>query len=69
MPEVADQYKGAEILLLREDHMVRGHSVAWRHDTSGDILDGAHANPILDTRMYQEEFNHHCYCRINVHPV
>ena len=56
MQEVGDHYRGADILLPRCSQMTRGHVVAWSHDANGHVIGRAHANPILDTRMYQIEF-------------
>ena len=56
MPEVSDQYKGAEILLPIEEHVARYYVVAWSHDANGNALCRAHANPSLDTRLYQTKF-------------
>ena len=56
MPELGDNYIGAEILLPREDEMARGHVVVQGHDTSGNIMRSAHINPMLNTIMYQVEF-------------
>ena len=53
IPEVADHYFGAEILLPRGDQMARGHVVAWSHDANRNVMDKSYANPILDTRMYE----------------
>ena len=36
--------------------MTSGHVVAKNHDTSGNVMARAHANPILDARMNQVEF-------------
>ena len=36
--------------------MAKGHVVAHSHDVDRNIGGRAHANPILDTRMYQVEF-------------
>ena len=56
MPKVGDHYIGVEILLPRGDEMARGHVVAQNNAASGNVMDRAHMNPILDTKMYQEEF-------------
>ena len=56
-PEVGNQYIAAEIMLSRGDKMARGHVVAQRHDVSGNIMARAYTNPIMDTRLYQVEFN------------
>ena len=56
MPEVCNQYIGAEIMLPRGGKMARGHVLAQSHDASGNIMDRAHANPIMDTSLYQVEF-------------
>ena len=51
-----DHFIDADILLPRVDQMARGHIVAWSHDTNGNVIDRAHANHILDTRMYKIKF-------------
>ena len=56
MPEVGNQYIGAEIMLPRKDKMARGHVVVHSCNTSGNVMGRAHANPIMDTRLYQVEF-------------
>ena len=56
MPEAADQYIGGEILLARGDQMAR--SIAAQNcNANKNIMGRAHANPVLNTRMYQVEFN------------
>ena len=44
MPEVGDQYIGAEILFPGGDKMARGHVVAWSHDINGNVMGRAHMN-------------------------
>ena len=44
-------YIGAEILLPRGDKVVRGNTVTHSHDASGKIMDRAHTNTNLDTRI------------------
>ena len=44
---MAEQYIGAEILLLRRDQVAKGHVVAWSHDANGNVLVRVHTNPIL----------------------
>ena len=56
MPELNDHYNGAEILLPRMDAMARGHVIMQCHITSGNTMERAHINPILDTKIYQVEF-------------
>ena len=56
MLEVGDQYIGAEIMLPGRDKMARDYVVLWSHDTGGNIIGSAHANPIMDTILYQVEF-------------
>ena len=51
MPEVGDQYIGAEILLPRRNKMARGHN------TGGNVMGRVHANPIIDTRLYEVKFS------------
>ena len=55
MPEVGDQYVEAEIMLPRGDEMATGHVVAQSCNTSRTIMSRVHANPILDTKLYQVE--------------
>ena len=51
--EVRDHYIGAEILLPRGEEMARGVAMARIHDVHGNMMNRAHTNPNLDTRMYQ----------------
>ena len=44
-PKVADQYLDAEILLWRRDQMTRGHVVAQKRETKGNVMGWAHWNP------------------------
>ena len=39
----------ADILLLRDGEMTRGHVVAQSHDANVNITDRAHTSSILDT--------------------
>ena len=43
-------------MLPRGDIITRGHVVARSHDASGNIMGRAHANPIMDTRLYEDNF-------------
>ena len=56
MLEMIVQHMRAEILLHRGDQMTRVHGIAWSHDTNGNVMDKAHANPFLDTKLYQVKF-------------
>ena len=56
MPEVADHYSSTDNLLFWGKHMARGHVVAQSFDANGNVIIWAHANLILDTRMYQVDF-------------
>ena len=44
MPEVADNFLCAEILLPWEDQMTRGHVVAWKRDTDWYCMERACTN-------------------------
>ena len=55
MPEVGNHYVGAELLLPRGDEIARGHVVTWSDNASGHVMGRAHANPMMDTIMYQIE--------------
>ena len=57
MPELGNYYIWPEILLLRGDQMAKGHVVARSGDAKGNVMGRSHTNLILDTRMYQVEFN------------
>ena len=50
---MGDHYIGANLLQPRKNEIVRGHVVALSSDVSGNIMVRVHANPILNTRMYQ----------------
>ena len=52
MSEVADLYIGTEIVLHREDQIAKDHS----HDTNGNVMGRAYANPTLAIRLYCFEF-------------
>ena len=54
--EAADQFLGEEILLLRGDHMARGHVVALKRDAKWYSMIRACANSIFETRLYQIEY-------------
>ena len=56
MPEMGDNYIGAEIMLPRGVKMARGHEVVWSCNANGKVMDKAHENPIMDKRIYQAEF-------------
>ena len=56
MPEVGNHYIGAKMLLPRGEVIAWDHIVASSCNASGNLMDRAHTNPILDTRMYQVEF-------------
>ena len=56
MPELEDHYIGAEVPLTRGDKMARGHVVVLSHDVSVNNIGIAHANSMLDPRMYHIEF-------------
>ena len=56
MPEVGDHYAREEILLPRADQMARDLIEVHIYDAKGEVMGRAHANPILDTKMYQVEF-------------
>ena len=53
MAEIGDHCIGAEILLPNEDEMAKCHVVRQSDNTSENVMDRAHTNPILDIRMYQ----------------
>ena len=55
--EVGDHYIGADMLLHRGNQIARSHVVAWSCDANGNVMGGAHANIIQDTRAYQVEFS------------
>ena len=56
MQEVDDHYIKEMILLPRGDEMARSHVVVQSHDVSGNVMDRAHKNTKLDTRINQVEF-------------
>ena len=55
-PEVGDNYLQAELLFPRGNEMARGKVISRKRDADGNTVGRAHNNPILDTRMYNVEF-------------
>ena len=56
-PEANDNYMNVEIVLSRGDTMERGRVVGRKRDHNDNPIGRAHANPILDTRCYDVEFD------------
>ena len=51
-----DQYIGAEVLLLKGNSSTTGRVIQRKRDSDGNLRGKSHANPILDTRIYEVEF-------------
>ena len=56
-PEVADNYLSMEILFPRGDAMARGRVISRKRDADGNPTGRQHDNPILDTRVYNVQFD------------
>ena len=54
MPEVEDCIRG-DMLLPSRGEMLRGYVMACSNYASGNEMDRAHTNLILNTKMYQVE--------------
>jgi hypothetical protein len=54
--EFLDNYISAHVLLLEGDTFTKGQVIARKHDIDGNILGKPHINPILDSRIYEVQF-------------
>lgn len=55
-PESMDEYMTAEVMLPRGGESVRAKVIGRKHDRDGRPVGVRNANPILDTREYEVEF-------------
>lgn len=56
-PETGDNYINTEISFPKGGSMVRGRVISRKRDADGNPMGRAHPNPILDTRVYNVEFD------------
>jgi hypothetical protein len=56
-PEAGDDYVNADISLPKGGSMARGRVIRRKRDVDGNSTGRANANPILDTRIYDVEFD------------
>jgi hypothetical protein len=54
--EFLDNHISAHVLLLEGDTFTKGQVIARKHDIDGNILGKPHINPILDSRIYEVQF-------------
>ena len=55
--EAFDQYISARVCVPQGDNMVYGTVKRRKRDSDGELLGKSHRNPILDTSMYEVEFD------------
>ena len=55
-PELGDQYINADVLFPRGGSLARGRVIERKRDSDGNPIGRANANPILDSRHYNVEF-------------
>ena len=56
MPKAIDNYIGADIMVSHGDTVYRLSVRRRKHDVGGNTIGRANSNPILDTRVYEVEF-------------
>ncbi len=56
-PETGDNYVNAKISFPKGGAMVWGCVISRKRDADGNPMGRAHTNPILDTRIYNVEFD------------
>ena len=54
--ELGNQYVNKEILLPRGDKMARGQVICKKCDANGNPIGRSNQNPILDTQLYEVDF-------------
>ena len=54
--EAYDKFLSAEVMLPQGDILVPAQVVGRKHDLDGNPIGQAHANPLLDSRVYEVEF-------------
>ena len=58
MPEAMDNYIGVEIMIYHGDTVAQGSVGRRKRDVEGNTIGRANSNPILDTQVYEVEFEH-----------
>ena len=55
--EIYDRYILARIMLPQEDSMARATVIGRKRDADGELIGNSHPNPILDTGLYEVQFD------------
>ena len=55
-PEIGDNYLNMELMLPRGGTLARVRVIERKHDHKGNFIGRSNANPILDTREYEVNF-------------
>lgn len=55
-PEVLDNLMSAEVLLPKGDILLPARVIARKRNAEGNLIGTQHANPIMDTRIYDVQF-------------
>ena len=56
-PEVGANYTNVEIMLLHMPSMERSRVISHKRNSNGNSIGNANANPILDSRCYEVQFD------------
>ena len=56
-PEVGNNYVNMKIMLPHGPSMERGHVISHKRNSNGNSIGNANANPILDSRCYEVQFD------------
>ena len=55
--EIYDRYISARIMLPQEDSMAKATVIGRKHNVDGELIGNSHPNPILDTGLYEVQFD------------
>ena len=55
-PETFDGYLTAEVMIPRGGEVLKAQVISRKRDSQGNPVGRANSNPILDTRVYEVEF-------------
>ena len=54
--EIYDKYISARLMLPQGDSMAKATVIGQKRDADGEIIENTHPNPILDTSLYEVQF-------------
>ena len=54
--EIYDKYISARLMLPQGDSMAKATVIGQKRDAAGELIGNTHPNPILDTGLYEVQF-------------